>query len=689
MLQKIKNWLKAHKIKTALIVLVLFGGWYYYQGTKAVTAPTRYVLGQVQRSPLIVTVTGSGQVSNSNQLDLKPKVSADINAIKVLAGQKVKKGDILVQLDNKELVNQANQARSSFDIAVANLNLKLAGATPEDTLVSQRQVDSAKLAYENSKSNLENTKQGNGESLRKAQIQLDNAQIQLDNAQRAYDSAKSSGNLSQTDSTQGLANAYSNAKSTVNTAVITLRSALVAADGILAIDNGAVNPNLKNVLSVRNTMYLNQANLDYPAAKADLGNLNNAISSAGTSWSSQETDQLLTQTLSALQSMSQLETDTHSALLNTITSSEVTQANLDSYKSSIAGQITSLNSAQNSIQSIQQNIISAKSGVSSTDLSAGGSVSNALASLETAKNNLVTAQSNFNQTKLDIKNSLTQATADVANKKNSLDSAQAQYALKVAKPRPVDIAAMRVQVREAQDNYKLAVDNLAEANIKSPIDGIVAKVYQKAGDAAGPSTAIVTLITNKQMAAISLNEVDAAKVKTGQKATMTFSAVDGLEITGEVADIDALGTVTSGVVSYNVNAVFDTQDDRIKPGMSVSASIVTAQKMDALSVPSSAIKTDASGATYVEVLVSPSAASSDGSVTSALVPERKTVVVGLANDTDTEIISGLNEGDSFVARTIAGTAVSASTQQSGLSLFGGNRGGGSGAARAIGGGRGN
>lgn len=689
MILKIKNWLKVHKIKTTLIILILFGSWYYYRGTTATVAQTKYILSQVQRAPLIVTVTGSGQVSNSNQLDLKPKVSADIASIKVLSGQKVKKGEVLAILDNKDLVNQAKQSKSSMDIAAANLNLKLAGATSEDILVSRRQVDSAKLAFENSKTSLANIKLGNEESLSKAQIQLDNARISLESAQRNYANAQSSGNISQTDSNQSLVNAYANAKNTINTTAITLRSSLVAADGILGIDNSAINFNLKNVLSVRNTSYLNQANLDYPQAKADLSNLNNAISLAGSNWSAQTADQLMAQTLSALQSMSVLETDTHSALLNTITSGDLSQASLDSYKSSIATQVSALNSAQNSIQSIQQNIIGAKSGISSTYLSTGGSVDNAKNSLETVKNNLVTAQSNLNQAQLDIKNSLTQALADVANKKNALDSAQAQFALKVAKPRPVDIAAMRAQVAQAQDSYRLTVDNLTEATIRAPIDGLVAKIYQKVGDVAGPSTAIITLITNKQMAAVSLNEVDAVKVKAGQKATMTFSAVDGLEITGEVADIDALGTVTSGVVNYNVNVIFDAQDSRIKPGMSVSAVIVTAQKIDVLSVPSSAVKTDNSGASYVQILNDASAIATDGSVTSSAGPVQKTVITGLVNDANTEIVSGLNAGDSYVSRTIVGTAAAASSQQSGLSLFGGGGNRGGGATRGLTGGRGN
>ena len=100
------------------------------------------------------------------------------------------------------------------------------------------------------------------------------------------------------------------------------------------------------------------------------------------------------------------------------------------------------------------------------------------------------------------------------------------------------------------------------------------------------------LITKQKIAEISLNEVDAAKVKVGQKVTLTFDAIDGLSITGEVSEIDALGTVSQGVVTYGVKIAFDTQDERVKSGMSVSAAIITDVKQNVLLVPNAAVKSN-------------------------------------------------------------------------------------------------
>jgi multidrug efflux pump subunit AcrA (membrane-fusion protein) len=144
-----------------------------------------------------------------------------------------------------------------------------------------------------------------------------------------------------------------------------------------------------------------------------------------------------------------------------------------------------------------------------------------------------------------------------------------------------------------------------------------------------------------------------------------------------VAEIDSVGTVSQGVVTYNVKMSFDTQDDRVKPGMSVSAAIITDIKQDILVVPNSAVKSQ-SGMSYVEMFDMPLPAPVDGLIgsISKIAPNKIPVEVGLANDSDTEITSGIKEGDEIVTRTILPSA-STKTATAAPSLFGsagGNRG---------------
>jgi RND family efflux transporter MFP subunit len=246
----------------------------------------------------------------------------------------------------------------------------------------------------------------------------------------------------------------------------------------------------------------------------------------------------------------------------------------------------------------------------------------------------------------------------------------------------LDIQSSKLTVTQRENSLQDAKEKLADYTVRAPFDGRIAKVNVKKGDTASSSTAIATLLAHQQIAEIALNEVDVAKVKMGQKVTLTFDAVEGLSISGEVAEIDAVGTVSQGVVSYTVKISFDTQDDRVKPGMSVTAAIITDAKPDVLAVPNSAVQTQGT-AHYVEIADGQYAAQEAAAGVVLTSPARRQMVeIGIANDSSTEITSGLSEGDQVIVRTITASSQTATptTQTGGNALFGGNRGLGGGAA---------
>jgi RND family efflux transporter MFP subunit len=205
-------------------------------------------------------------------------------------------------------------------------------------------------------------------------------------------------------------------------------------------------------------------------------------------------------------------------------------------------------------------------------------------------------------------------------------------------PDALDLRSQELSVQQKQNTLADAQQKLANYTVRASIDGTIAQVSAKKGDVASSGSSIATLISTQQIVEISLNEVDISKVKVGQKAVLTFDAIEGLTITGTVADMDSIGTATQGVVNYAVKISFDTQDDQVKPGMSVSASIITDIRQDALLIPNSAVKSQGE-TTYVEIL-------ENGK------PKSQTVQIGIANDSSTEIISGVNEGQQVVTQII-------------------------------------
>ncbi len=179
-------------------------------------------------------------------------------------------------------------------------------------------------------------------------------------------------------------------------------------------------------------------------------------------------------------------------------------------------------------------------------------------------------------------------------------------------------------------------------------------------------------------AQVNISEIDSVKVAEGQKVTMTLDAFPNLTFTGKVVTINTNGVTSSGVTNYPAVISFDSGNDHIYPNMGVNASIITDVKNNVILVPSGAVQTS-NGQSTVRVMRNGQEAS---------VP----VEVGKSSDTQTEIVSGVSEGDTVVTGQTS-TESSGSTSTT-TSPFGNTRGGfggaggfGGGGVRGGGGGR--
>jgi len=165
-------------------------------------------------------------------------------------------------------------------------------------------------------------------------------------------------------------------------------------------------------------------------------------------------------------------------------------------------------------------------------------------------------------------------------------------------------------------------------------------------------------------ATVSLTEVDVTKVLSGQKVTLTLDAFPDSSFTGTVLAVNTSGSVSSGVTAYSATILLDKTSIDIYTNMAVTATIITFTKTDVLLVSSSAIQTSQSGS-FVQ-------AQKDGKIIDIAVE------TGTSNDTQTEIVSGLSEGDVILTSTSSTQTKSTTPKNSsGTNLFTGNgRGGG-------------
>lgn len=112
-------------------------------------------IGEFQKNNFAVSATG--QVESANQVDLISQVQEKVKSVKVTIGQEVSAGQTLVVFENETALAQLMQAEAGLEVAQAQLAEMERGARPEQLKIVQDQVNSAKVNYEQAQVNLENT----------------------------------------------------------------------------------------------------------------------------------------------------------------------------------------------------------------------------------------------------------------------------------------------------------------------------------------------------------------------------------------------------------------------------------------------------------------------------------------------------------------------------------------------------
>ena len=196
-------------------------------------------------------------------------------------------------------------------------------------------------------------------------------------------------------------------------------------------------------------------------------------------------------------------------------------------------------------------------------------------------------------------------------------------------------------LEQVQQSLEYAQKQLDEATITALFDGVVAKIYSEEGDVIPPpvmeSQVIIYLVDLTTMELnVELDEVDTPGVKPGQRVIIDVDALPGVEFEGEVLTVSPVAKEEAGVILYEVKIGFNVPEDSgLKVGMSAETDIVIAERNDVLLVPDRAITEDSEGNQVVKVVVNEQT-------------EERQVVIGISDDFDTEIISGLSEGEVVV-----------------------------------------
>lgn len=533
------SYVKNHKkISIAVLAIAAIVIYSVLKTSGTATAETNYVFSKAEKNNVTVSVTGSGQVSALDQIDITSEVSGTVDYVGAKEGDTVTKGKVIAHLDNSD---------------------------------ASRAVDNAELS-------------------------LTNAQTAYKKAEKLYQNQLGNSSTTVSDLAQALDDGYNAVADTF----IDLPKIFMDVSNIYYNPSNSAYFSDPNVLSVGSDLgikYKYDAGTIFDSAKKDYDNLFIKYKNTSDNASQEEIIALISKTHDLVKKLSLALTGTHNTidyLSDRMTSDIPSQVSTD--KNILSSHITSVTNHMTKLSS-------------------------ALTAIENANDSATSAEL-------------------------SLKSAE-------------------LSLNQAEDTLKDAKKTLANHSIVAPFDGVIAKAPLEVGDKISTGGTAATIITKAMKVSISLNEVDATKISVGDKATLTFDAIDGLTMEGTVYKIDVVGTVSNGVVSYGVDISFDNADNRIKAGMTTSISISAESASNVLAVSSAAISSK-DGKSYVLVPASETTAKSTTDKTSL---KEVQVETGLSGDELTEIKSGLREGDIYVS----GATVTAKSSSSGslFSMFGG------------------
>ena len=199
-------------------------------------------------------------------------------------------------------------------------------------------------------------------------------------------------------------------------------------------------------------------------------------------------------------------------------------------------------------------------------------------------------------------------------------------------------------LRSAEISMQNLQDTMNNYTITAPISGTIIEKDAKVGDAVktGDTLCIVYDLSYLEMS-INVDELQISSISVGQQVQITADAVPDKTYVGTVTRVSMKGASNGGTTTYPVSIRIDDTDG-LRPGMNANAEIVVAEAKNALVVPNAAV---VRGSYVLVTKDSPSAANAD---TTMEAPEGFVYVpvkTGVSDDDYTQIVSGIQEGDTI------------------------------------------
>ena len=293
-------------------------------------------------------------------------------------------------------------------------------------------------------------------------------------------------------------------------------------------------------------------------------------------------------------------------------------------------------------------------------------VREATASLNTAEAAVASAKADYERSKVDaaapdlpfLKRDMERARSLFTGgliAPNARDEAEKQYELALNRQKsaaanlPVmqaAIAKAEAQLEQTRAVLARAEEDLRNATIVSPIDGVVLSRDRDIGDAVssiltmGSGATLIMTLGNLSEVYVKgkADESDLGKIYIGQPARISVESFKDQKFDGKVTMISPMGIEKDNVTTFEVRVSISNRSGKLRSQMTANAEIVIEEKKGVLAIPEGAVLYKKDKSTEVEI---PDPASEKGR-------QRIAVVTGISNGSKTEVVRGLSQGQQVI-----------------------------------------
>lgn len=600
------------------------------------------------------TLAVTGSLRSNQNLNLSSKISGRIARVYVNEGQRISRGQLLLSLETEDLRALVAGSRANLRAAQVRRSQAAVGLPGRIqgvlTAIQQAEANlgSAQARYRQALLN---------EPLRVQQVEtgLQTAEANLNTAIARYRQAQ----LNEPARVQAAEAGVSNAKETVNTAQARLAQARTTARQT----EQQVNAEIAGAESLVSSRQAALAEVRRGSRAQEIASAESQVRLAQAEVSNAETE------LNRARILVEGGAAARATLDTAQTRAETTRAQLDAAQQNLSlvkegSTNEQIRQAEENVAQGQAQLLQAKAGRARIPV-AQGEVTAAVAVLSQAQEAVRTAQSNLSQIPItrqetrvaretvdQTRAALEQARADRAQipitrqeTRVALQSVeQARATLEGARANrsqiPVarqDVLGADASVQQAQAQLEQAQLNLKNAQIFSPVSGVVNTKLADVGESVGPSTALLNLVALDSVyfeAQVSENNVPSISI--GQQVKVLVPAVQQQPLDGFISELIPVADPRSR--QFRLRVTIPDATKRLTPGAFARGTVTTKAVYNTLTLPTEAITRSGNTAS---VLV----ATGDGE---EKVVEKRAVLTGLESGGTTQILGGVQRGDEVI-----------------------------------------